>query len=52
MFKKYGLTPGSHVLIGKDGTAKQKQSGKLNLLEFFKLIDQMPMRKAEMESNR
>jgi hypothetical protein len=52
MIKKYGLTAGSHVLIGKDGTAKEKQSGKLKLLEFFKLIDQMPMRKAEMESNR
>ena len=50
VIKKYGLTPGSSLLIGKDGGAKRKQSGKLRLLPFFELIDQMPMRRAEMKS--
>jgi hypothetical protein len=52
VIKEYALTPGSHLLIGKDGNAKQKQSGELKLLLLFKQIDQMPMRKTEVQSKK
>ncbi len=48
LIKKYKLTPGTHVLIGKDGFEKSRQKGVLNLEPYFKLIDTMPMRKKEM----
>ncbi len=48
LIKKYRLRPGTHVLIGKDGTEKSRQKGPLNLDQYFKLIDTMPMRKKEM----
>ncbi len=37
-------------LIGKDGTIKSKDD-KLNLKNYFKQIDSMPMRQREMEEN-
>ena len=49
LIKKYELTKGSHVLIGKDGGIKGRQSGELDLDQWFKLIDTMPMRKNEMK---
>jgi hypothetical protein len=52
LIEKYGLKPGTHLLIGKDGEVKQKQSGKLDLPPLFNLIDQMPMRKEEMKSSK
>ena len=39
------------VLIGKDGGIKDKNN-ELNLSRIFSLIDQMPMRIAEMNENR
>jgi len=48
LMKKYKLTKGTHVLIGKDGTEKGRQTGKLDIEKWFKLIDTMPMRKQEM----
>ncbi len=39
------------VLVGKDGGAKARQTGKLDLDRFFVLIDTMPMRKREMRQN-
>lgn len=36
------------VLIGKDGGEKSRQTGILDLEEWFGLIDTMPMRKREM----
>lgn len=38
----------SFVLIGKDGGVKDRQSGKLDLKAWFRLIDSMPMRQREM----
>ncbi len=49
LIKKYKLTKGSHILIGKDGGVKDRQTGALNLKTWFKLIDTMPMRKSEMK---
>ncbi len=52
LINKYKLTPGSHLLIGKDGGVKKKQLGKLELQLLFKIIDQMPMRRSEMKSSK
>ena len=52
LIKAYRLTPGNSLLIGKDGKAKSKQSGKLRLRPLFELIDQMPMRRAEIQSDK
>lgn len=38
------------VLIGKDGGAKAFQRDRLDVRQFFDLIDTMPMRRAEMRS--
>ncbi|MGK0187137.1 MAG: hypothetical protein ACI9R3_002923 [Verrucomicrobiales bacterium] len=43
-----GLKP-VFVLVGKDGSAKSRQVGTLDLGKFFALIDKMPMRRAEMK---
>ena len=48
LIEKHKLQPGSHLLIGKDGDAKSKQKGKLDLQSYFRLIDQVPMRRTEM----
>lgn len=37
------------ILIGKDGGEKMRQRNDFSLNEIFNRIDQMPMRKAEME---
>jgi len=50
ILKKYKLTAGSHVLIGKDGLEKNRQVGKLEFKSLLGLIDQMSMRKAELRS--
>ena len=49
IMKKYQLTKGSHVLIGKDGEVKGRQSGALDFEKWFRLIDTMPMRQNEMK---
>lgn len=48
---KLGLDENRFVLVGKDGGAKAFQKDELNWQLFFDLIDQMPMRRAEMEAN-
>lgn len=40
------------ILIGKDGGEKARQSKRLDLAPWFALIDQMPMRRREMEEKR
>ncbi len=42
----------SIVLIGKDGGEKLRQRDDINLNHIFDRIDQMPMRKAEMEERK
>jgi len=39
------------VLIGKDGGEKSRQSGKLDIEQWFDQIDSMPMRQREMRNN-
>ena len=51
LIKQYKLTKGNHILIGKDGGVKGKQTGQLDLQKWFELIDTMPMRQAEMKAN-
>ena len=46
--EKFGVKIGEHVLIGKDGGAKDRQLGVLNFKKWFALIDTMPMRRDEM----
>ncbi|MBK1831935.1 DUF4174 domain-containing protein [Verrucomicrobiaceae bacterium R5-34] len=48
---KYQLSPGSHVLIGKDGGEKARQQGALDLKPWIQLIDTMPMRRNEMKKD-
>jgi len=43
-----GDTLPTFVLIGKDGGEAARSSGTLNLEKWFALIDEMPMRRAEM----
>ena len=52
--EKYVVRDGnvSVILIGKDGGEKLRQRSDFNLNEIFKRIDQMPMRKAELEDRR
>jgi len=52
LIRHYKLSPGNHLLIGKDGTEKSRQSGPLKLDSWFSLIDTMPMRKAEIRSEK
>lgn len=40
------------ILIGKDGGEKARQLGKLNLVSWFALIDEMPMRREEIRDQR
>lgn len=54
--KRFSLSPSDDdepvfVLVGKDGGAKARQTGELDLDRFFALIDTMPMRKREMRQN-
>jgi hypothetical protein len=49
--KKLKLAPGDFVLIGKDGGVKARQSGELDLLAWFRLIDSMPMRQRDMRES-
>jgi hypothetical protein len=43
-----GLKDFTVVLVGKDGTEKERWSKPIHTAELFSLIDQMPMRQAEM----
>jgi hypothetical protein len=43
-------TRNAYVLIGKDGGEKDRQYVTLDLVKWFHLIDQMPMRRQEMHS--
>jgi hypothetical protein len=40
------------ILIGKDGGEKARQLGTLNLVSWFALIDEMPMRREEIRHQR
>lgn len=51
LIKTHKITPGQHILIGKDGTKKSTQTGPLDLKAFFIQIDKMPMRQQELKSN-
>lgn len=42
--------PVTVLLFGKDGGLKSRQVGDIDLDEFFKLIDSMPMRRREIQS--
>ena len=50
--EQFGIDPDEastvFVLVGKDGGEKARQEEKLDLKDFFALIDTMPMRKREM----
>jgi len=51
LLKKYRITSSEPtlILIGKDGGEKMRQTSKFDLKKVFALIDQMPMRRREME---
>ena len=40
------------LLIGKDGGIKYESNRSVSLIQLFKLIDSMPMRKNEMQNDR
>ena len=40
------------ILVGKDGGEKARQCGTLELEKFFDLIDEMPMRRQEIENQQ
>lgn len=50
LLKRFRVSSGrsTFILLGKDGSEKGRQSPQLDLGAFFKRIDQMPMRRAEM----
>jgi len=54
--KRYEVSPASFavMLVGKDGTEKNRSATPVPMEELFGLIDQMPMRRQEMrgENNR
>ncbi|WP_407333711.1 DUF4174 domain-containing protein [Enterovibrio sp. 27052020O] len=49
--QKYAVNADQHiaVLIGKDGTEKFRWQQSVNINELVNVIDEMPMRKAEMQ---
>lgn len=51
--KHFGIEPAEFaiVLVGKDGTEKQRETAPTNPTVFFRTIDAMPMRQQEMRSN-
>jgi hypothetical protein len=49
---QFGIAPSDFaiVLIGKDGTEKQRETSPIAPIEIFRTIDAMPMRQQEMRS--
>ncbi|EAR53367.1 hypothetical protein SKA34_14080 [Photobacterium sp. SKA34] len=54
MLKSYNLEESNHVgiLIGKDGKEKHRWSGEPDWSSLMLLVDDMPLRKAEMEKKK
>lgn len=54
MLKNYNLEDGNHIgiLIGKDGKEKHRWSGDLDWSSLMLLVDDMPLRKAEMAKKK
>ncbi len=52
--KQFSIDPNQFaiVLVGKDGSEKQRETTPTNPAVFFRTIDAMPMRQQEMHSNR
>jgi hypothetical protein len=54
--KKFGIGKGEtrpiFILIGKDGREKARCHGALDLENWFALIDEMPMRRAEIQDQQ
>lgn len=54
--KQLHLTAGTgqpvFILVGKDGGEKARQHGTLDFEKWFALIDEMPMRRAELQNPR
>lgn len=52
--RQFGITPEQFatILVGKDGTEKQRSQTPVNLAGLFQTIDAMPMRQQEMRSRQ
>ncbi|MBW4420730.1 MAG: DUF4174 domain-containing protein [Myxacorys californica WJT36-NPBG1] len=52
--QQFGITPEEFtvILVGKDGTEKQRSQTPINLVVLFRTIDAMPMRQREMRSRQ
>lgn len=52
--QQFGITPEEFavILVGKDGTEKQRSQTPLDLAALFRTIDAMPMRQQEMRSRQ
>ncbi len=52
--EQFGITPEEFavILVGKDGTEKQRSQTPLDLAGLFRTIDAMPMRQQEMRSRQ
>lgn len=52
--QQFGITPEEFavILVGKDGTEKQRSQTPLDLAGLFRTIDAMPMRQQEMRSRQ
>lgn len=52
--QQFGITPEEFavVLVGKDGTEKQRSQTPIDLAALFRTIDAMPMRQQEMRSRQ
>lgn len=50
--QQFGITPEEFavILVGKDGTEKQRSQAPIDLAALFRTIDAMPMRQQEMRS--
>ncbi len=54
-YSRYEVEPGSgftFILVGKDGKEKLRRNEAVSREELFRLIDSMPMRKAEMRRRK
>ena len=52
--QQFGITPEAFaaILVGKDGTEKQRSQTPIDLAVLFRTIDSMPMRQREMRSRQ
>jgi hypothetical protein len=52
--QQFGITPEEFavILVGKDGTEKQRSQTSIDLAVLFRTIDAMPMRQQEMNSHQ